>query len=877
MDGTNFYYFITARDILGRDGLSSPAGLATACRRIPPAAPTNLKVFNTVQVLPVGTGTTNQERLLVRWQQSTNRTDQVTEYWVYRWTNPALAFTNDSSPLNNRIAVVPPLAGTNVNYLLDAGPASPATPGSSNYWYTVRAVSQAACDPLLSPHSSPASGVLRQREAPPAATGEVVGSCGTPVVMLEGFNPLPNPKGPDTTNWNYRVTVTRRDSGIAWAKLAIYNSYLQNAQQFGPLYFPPDGDSLSVDLSIPVSDAVPEFDAACKVGTYYGEISETALFHTTNAPPPAQITEAAFSSGELLFTALKSNDPFLQALNVNQSACQPPVSATRNASGTLHMRFDVGAGQPMLIQYGTNLNDVTFWTDIGVATPDPSGIYSIYLCPCVIGPMPQLRGCKVNLPNDGGCDQHVARAGDGGVIAPIYVKFRLTPRTHEYRLYRSVNGGTPTLIAQAAALFDPGNPGNEIVRTDDTMPPSNARLCYFVQTLDENGNGSPLALIGCKQVVPPKPPRPVLSEPAPAGDTNNPQVTLNWFCPTSGVYRFEIRITRADQPGSGKPTGLVSSKLILLNAFKPLPLTGPKPKPAFFGLLADRKAVSTFDEWQLTPPVSANFGPGPQFSLTAKIQPNVPYEICVAAEDNQGNWGDASTTWKFIWQPPPTIQTVPWPARPLPPVTMFDDPSVAAGLVAYAPRVMAVVFTNSDGSLADERYPVAVKFGVIPGGQVQYQSNKGTTNFASYTWFGSVTTASPWVDPNSYVFTRLSGENGSRQNGQPLLPMVVYRKQETNTAFPRVTGNLTQVTPLLERIPWTVSGDPFRAIMVSIPDRLIALWREVWFNQGYTFLGLRDQQPVILGARYHYFVIRFNDQREVAEVIDAGAVTIPPP
>ena len=52
------------------------------------------------------------------------------------------------------------------------------------------------------------------------------------------------------------------------------------------------------------------------------------------------------------------------------------------------------------------------------------------------------------------------------------------------------------------------------------MPPSAARLCYFVQLLDENGNGSPLALIGCKDVMPPKPPTPVLSEPAPAGNTH---------------------------------------------------------------------------------------------------------------------------------------------------------------------------------------------------------------------------------------------------------------------------------------------------------------------------------------------------------------------
>jgi hypothetical protein len=32
---------------------------------------------------------------------------------------------------------------------------------------------------------------------------------------------------------------------------------------------------------------------------------------------------------------------------------------------------------------------------------------------------------------------------------------------------------------------------------------------------------------------------------------------------------------------------------------------------------------------------------------------------------------------------------------------------------------------------------------------------------------------------------------------------------------------------------------------------------------------------VILGARYHYYVVRMNAQREVAEIIDAGTVDIP--
>jgi hypothetical protein len=863
-DGDQFYYFITARDILGRDGLVSPGGLAQACRKIPPKAPTKLTVLNTVQVLALGGGhTTNQQSLLVRWLQNTNISDLVTQYWVYRWPNPTMALTNDATPSNNLAAVVSQLANTNLDFLLDTNANSPADPGPSNFWYTVRAASLTACGSLLfSPNSAPASGVLRQRASPPATTGELVGSCGTPVVMFQTFDSLANPNGPDTNNWNFRVTCQRRDSGIAWAQFVI------GTQTFGPLYFPPDGNAIAVDFSMPAVGSAANFQATCIAGTYYGQVSSAAFCQTTTPVPSTQITEAVFQAGELLFTALSSSDPFLQAVNANQSVCYPANNVTRDPSGTVRMQFDGGAGLPMLIQYATNFNSPNPWIDLGAANPDTNGVYSVYLCPCVIGPMPSLRGCTLNLPNEGNCGQHIARAGNSGAIAPIIARFRLTPRTHEYRLYRSVNGGEPTLIAQAAALFDPVAPNREIVRTDDAMPPSAARLCYFVQTLDENGNGSPLALIGCKDNAPPKPPRPVLSEPAPVGDTGNPQVSLNWFCPTAGVYRFQIRITRADQPGSGKPSGLFNSRLILLNTFKPLQFVSVKPRPYFYGLLKDRKLVTQYDEWQLTPPVGPSFEAGPQFSLTANVLPNVPYHISVAAEDTQGDWGDGSQEWTFVWKPPPTLVTVPWPARPLPPVSGFDDPTIAASQVTYAPRVAAVLFTNYMGYLYDKNYPVGIRFAAI--GTPYSAPNAGNTNLAVYNVYPGLTGAATLVDPNNGVFKRFSGD--PIQKGQSLLPIVVYRKQETNSACPRVSGNLTQVTPLLERVPWSSQGSLFaNGVTVTIADRLIALNAEGDYN----FLYLRDQQPVIIGARYHYYVVRMNDQREMAEVIDAGVVDIP--
>jgi hypothetical protein len=121
------------------------------------------------------------------------------------------------------------------------------------------------------------------------------------------------------------------------------------------------------------------------------------------------------------------------------------------------------------------------------------------------------------------------------------------------------------------------------------------------------------------------------------------------------------------------------------------------------------------------------------------------------------------------------------------------------------------------------------------------------------------------------MFHRISGD--PKANGDPLLPIVVYRQQVANTNYPHVSGHVTQVTPMIESLPWNENANLF----VTIPDRLIASGSETWSDQNFGFIYLRDQQPVILGARYHYYVVRFNLQHEVAEVIDAGTVELPSP
>ncbi len=849
-DGQEFYYFVTARDILGRDGVVSPGGLARACRRLAPKPPTELKVENAV--IP---GSTNLPRLQVFWKQNTNTTDAVTHYWVYRWINPTAALTNDAAPLNNRIAVVPQLVGTNFNSYLDTSPGALTNANLSNVWYTVRAVSVAACDPLLSPHTAPAWGVLRQRDGPVATTGDLVGSCGTPVVMFQNF--ATNSINADTQTVHLRLTCVRRDPGIAWVQFNITNNNALETRTLGPVYFPPDGDTVQLDYDSPALNLTQarQISVGCVVGTGDDRVSQVAncIFNTPFAA--TQQREAVFFAGQLLQTALSSSDPLLSALNNGVSQCLPGNAVTPDASGMVSMTFDYNDAPTVLVQALTN----NTWVDVAVVTPTTNRIYWVSYPACLIGPLPAFRGCRVNFPAGGGdCEQHVAAGPVGGAIAPIRVRFRLTPRTREYRVYRRVDDGPTTLFAQGAALYDPANPNKLIEAKDDAMPPSAARLCYFVQVLDEHGNGSPLAFVGCKSVKPAKLPRPILGEPQQAGTVGNPQVLLNWFCPTSGVSRFQFKIAFVDADTPAPPAGgFLSAQLNLFPSYN--------QALGFQGLTKNALKVVSFSEAHFTPYIGSGFGPGPQFTITANLLANVTYDICVTPVDEQGTvqHGSSSEVWRFKWSPPTVLPTVPWPARSLPPVRDFEPDNSLPGVVR---RVDAVVLTeNSSGAPLDRRYPVMIRIGELDSSR-ETDVNVGGTNYIVY--YRGANGLNP--DPNLAIFRSRSGD-GARAN-QPLLPIVIYRQQVPNAWFTKVSGDITQVSPFIERIPWRLGANND----ITIPDRLFATYQETSNNQNYYFfLYVRDQQPVLAGAAYQYFVVRFNDQREPTEIIPTRVVQIP--
>jgi hypothetical protein len=111
IDGAEFYYFVGARDLLGRVGTLSPGTLGRVCDRIPPSAPREVRV----RALHLWDGTTAKDRLEVSWKPYTAAgTEMPAAYYVYRWNGPTAALSPSA-----RSAV--PVAGP---ILHDPAPAS---------------------------------------------------------------------------------------------------------------------------------------------------------------------------------------------------------------------------------------------------------------------------------------------------------------------------------------------------------------------------------------------------------------------------------------------------------------------------------------------------------------------------------------------------------------------------------------------------------------------------------------------------------------------------------------------------------------------------------------------------------------------------------
>lgn len=177
-DGQQFYYYIAARDVLGRDGELSLGTLVTVCGWMPPFPPEDLRVeplydYNTVTK-------TGHQHFRLRWlpAEPGEGIGAIAGYHVYRWQSveqmqhfaPMVqsdglihAPVGDPVPVGTgRIAFVPHVGATLRYVYEDTGAKAPVTPTNAGQpWvYSVRAVDNGVCGPNISENSAPSVGHL---------------------------------------------------------------------------------------------------------------------------------------------------------------------------------------------------------------------------------------------------------------------------------------------------------------------------------------------------------------------------------------------------------------------------------------------------------------------------------------------------------------------------------------------------------------------------------------------------------------------------------------------------------------------------------------------------------------------------------------------
>jgi hypothetical protein len=137
-NGDQFYYFIAGRDVLGRDGQTSPGILVTMCDRVPPPGPRTVRVENEYRLV----GNVRRQNLKVVWRPLKPQPGKtIIGYYVYRWAEHTDSQKLSSNPLVNRISpLIPHDPNAPLLSYIDDGQGAPTIPADADRtkWYTVR-------------------------------------------------------------------------------------------------------------------------------------------------------------------------------------------------------------------------------------------------------------------------------------------------------------------------------------------------------------------------------------------------------------------------------------------------------------------------------------------------------------------------------------------------------------------------------------------------------------------------------------------------------------------------------------------------------------------------------------------------------------------
>lgn len=737
-DTENYYYFVTALDLLGRDGDVSAGFLTYPHDRMAPPVPHGLKARSVSDYV---SGVQTQWIELV-WNHDPADTDTA-RYYVYRFESISEMQQNAVYALSNRIsgAVVPDPDATRVEY---EDRSLNTNAAGITYWYTVRAEDNARGEPNLSGNSAPAYGVLRDWAGPQYSTGAVV-TIQTESVYTE-YERRDEGTQMEGINTVLLCDKSKPDNDIIWADFGWCRGDYRPGCETGivsivRVYYPERSSIVSNCYLIDNEDGYQfsQITFFCRVGTGNGKQSEWAHY-STKTP----------------------------------SADSPAIYYFFKAWRTVQ-RVPVEGGGP--------------------GEPPGSG--------------PHLWGDPLTFPQ---------------------ISIPPTADAESYRLYRRVDGGRRALIAQGEM--------DELLGalvTDYTGGSVNGgRICYYYQLFDQHGNSGPMVLICCFEVEPRVDlPVPLLSPVRSTGEaTNSPGMTVEWFCTTPGVERFELALAAdsGDLPATFSVNGweLEEDRTNALDV-----VINGVTNQMNFGFYRSGRVGTVFGT-----------NDSPLFTVPASSELNRQYTFMVRVIGAGGVAGDWSNIEQFRWASIPAVPgpQVPWPARPMPTVqTRAFHASMRAEFLTDS-KYLGISYDNRPG----------IRIGEVPSG-ISFEMSKDIVVFGDY------------YVPDVFLYQNVDDRS------QTALNCVLYRYQLTNELFLTVSGDVAQVSPLMETIAYGKNGSGHTVIY----DPFICFTRERGSTEPWG-VYLVDTQPVVRGARYQYLLVWFNPAtREPERIIPAGELTIP--
>lgn len=511
------------------------------------------------------------------------------------------------------------------------------------------------------------------------------------------------------------------------------------------------------------------------------------------------------------------------------------------------------------------------WVDclVNVGKPDSSSLIDASFSADVIQQI---------VENGSGCGSYYPYDPDGSFNPPV-MSFIPGEDTYGYHIFRRVDDGAEDLIltdeqdddGEAYALGDP------ITHADPHIPANVSRICYYFQPFDEHGNPGEMQEIDCLDVAMGRLelPVPTLTKVMPLGTVDAPQFLVSWFCPPSGVERFEVLISSAD---SGEAVGGMVGAGLTNRLEMPEEETIEDENYARYITVR----VDAFEEGVALSEAHPSVVDSGLFSilLTEGVSTNSPLLIRIRSlgptvQEDQGPMNvssDYSEVLSGIWRNEVVTEVgehgpdVSWPER-----------AISRARFCPVPGIKPVVIDTMDLGAWANFEGVGIRIGQIPS------DAKIDCEYSGEAFNGKQ--APVFTLHKSYELSDILINLETYGRGdKSILPCLVYRMEvdpdsadESNNFTPQpVSGDLIQCSPVFKST--NIAYDPFVAEDLPRafrePFLFIAPLESGAFSDYYP-IYIIDTQPVIRGSTYQYFLSILSERGEIETIWKLKTIEIP--